>query len=104
MVMKYSDIVDISLPGQPLCDAADNKFFSPLFNFSDDQSGAKRINAADTPELYAFINQFDFHYSLSVSNVSFGTGDEMKSVAIMITWKESGKDMMYRSYVYVPSV
>lgn len=104
MIMKYKNIIDIPLPGLSLCDAADNVFFSPLFNFSNDQSGVKRITAADMPALYAFLNQFDFKYALSISNVSFGTGDEIKSVAIMITWKESGKDMMYRSYVYVPSI
>ncbi len=104
MIIPFDDIVEVPLPGQSIHDAPDDSYFSPLMNFSDDQSGVKRIKAAEMPALYNFLVMNDFKYSLSVSNVSFGVGDEIKSVAIMITWKESGRDMIYRTHVYVSSV
>lgn len=104
LIMAFDDIVEVPLPGQIICDAPDNDFFSPMINFASDQSGIKRIKKADLPVLYDFLDLNGFRYSLSVSNVSFGAGDEIKSVAIMITWKEAGKDLIYRTHVYVSSV
>lgn len=104
MIMPFDDIAEVPLPGQAIHDAADDSYFNPLLNFSDNQTGVKRVIAADMPALYNFLVMNDFKYSLSVSNVSFGAGDEIKSVAIMITWKEAGRDMIYRTHVYVSSV
>lgn len=104
MIMPFEEITEVPLPGMGLCDAPDDGIFNPLVNFSSNQTGIKRIKAADFPTLYEFLNQNDFRYALSVSNVSFGAGDEIKSVAIMITWKEAGKDMIYRTHIYVSSV
>ncbi|MDD3147584.1 MAG: type II secretion system protein [Candidatus Riflebacteria bacterium] len=104
MAMPFEDIAEVPLPGQSLHDSADDPYFSPVINFSDNQSGIKRIKAGEMPALYDFLVMNDFKYSLSVSNVSFGAGDEIKSVAIMITWKEAGRDMIYRTHVYVSSV
>jgi hypothetical protein len=104
MIMPFADVEEVPLPGISLCDAPDDPFFNPFLNFQNDQNGLKRINNTDFPELYGFLNQFDFRYSISVSNVSFGAGDEIKSVAIQITWKEAGKDMIYRTHVYIPSI
>lgn len=104
MIMPFSDILDVPLPGKPLHGVDNDDFFNPLLNFSGSQSGVKKISVADTPDLYEYLEQHDFKYSLSVSNVSFGAGDEIKSIAIMITWKEAGRDMIYRTHVYVSSV
>lgn len=101
MIMPFEDIAEVT--DQAICDAPDNEFFSPLLNFASDQSGIKRIKQADLPTLHGFIDLYDFHYSLSVSNVSFGVGDEIKSIAIMITWKDAGKDLFYRTHVFVSS-
>ena len=87
-----------------LHDSADDVFFNPLVNFSTSQSGVKKITVSDMPALYDFLVQNDFKYALSVSNVSFGAGDEIKSVSILITWKEAGRNMIYRTHVYVSSV
>lgn len=104
MAMPFSDINDVPLPGLSLHNATGEIFFNPLLNFSGSQSGVKKITKTDLPTLYDFLVQNDFKYSLSVSNVSFGDGDEIKSIAIMITWKEAGRDMIYRTHVYVSSV
>ena len=102
MAMPFQDIVDI--PGQSIHDAPDDGFFNPLLNFANDQSGLKRIKAGEMPSLHGFLEMNDFKYALSVSNVSFGDGDEIKSIAIFITWKETGRDMIYRTHIYVSSV
>lgn len=104
MAMEFNDIQDVPLPGVPLCDSPGDIFFNPMLNFSGNQSGLKKITGTDMPEFYAYLNQYGFRYSLSVSNVSFGVGDEIKSVAIQITWNETGKDMIYRAHVYVVSL
>lgn len=104
MVMPYDEIKEIPLPGISLCDIADKTFFGPFINFSDNKTGEKRITRSDMPEFYHFLNQYDFRYSMSVSNVSFGVGDEIKNVGILITWLEGGKNMIHRLYVNVPSL
>jgi hypothetical protein len=104
MAMPYEDIVEVPLPGIALFDAPAESFFAPFLNTSGTNSGAKNITQADMPEFYSYLVQHDFRYSLSVSNVSFGDGDEIKSVGILITWSENNKNMMYRLYVYVPSL
>ncbi len=104
MVMPFDDIVEVPLSVGSIHDSPDDPFFNPIMNFSDSQSGQKRVNAADTPALYDYLVQYDFKYALSVSNVSFGTGDEIKSILILITWKEASRDMIYRTHIYVSSV
>jgi len=104
MVLPYENIVEIPLPGIALCDIPDKTFFGPFINFSDNKSGEKRINSKDLPEFHNFLNQYDFRYSLSVSNVSFGAGDEIKNVGILITWIEGGKNLIHRLHVNVPSI
>jgi hypothetical protein len=104
MAMPFEDIQEIPLPGITLCDSSDDTFFNPMFNFSDSSAGAKRITTEDLPTFYNYLKKFDFSYSLSVSNVSFGDGDEIKDVGIIITWKESGKDLLYKTNVYIPSL
>ncbi len=104
VAMPFDNIVEVPLPGVALHDSADDVFFNPLVNFSTSQSGVKKITASDMPALYDFLVQNDFKYALSVSNVSFGAGDEIKSVSILITWKEAGRNMIYRTHVYVSSV
>ncbi|MEW6710746.1 MAG: hypothetical protein AB1403_13045 [Candidatus Riflebacteria bacterium] len=103
LVIPFDEIQEIPLPGISLCDSPDDQFFSPFLNFSNDKTGLKRINQNDLPDLYSFLNLYDFHYALSVSNVSFGSGDEMKSVSILVTWVENGKDMIYQTHAYIPS-
>lgn len=104
MVKHFDEIQEVPLPGLTLYDAPDDGIFNPLLNFSKDETGVKRINLKDMPKLHAFLRQYDFRYALSVSNVSFGVGDEIKSVAILVTWQENGKDMLYQSHVYIPSL
>lgn len=104
MVMPFEDIEEIPLPGISICDAPAGSFFGPFLNRTGSSAGAKRITQADLPDFYNYLAHYDFRYSLSVSNVSFGDGDEIKSVGILITWNENNKDMMYRLYVYVPSL
>lgn len=104
MVIPFEDIVEIPLPGQALCDAPDGTFFGPFYNETGAKAGAKYIKASDMPDFYGYLAKHNFRYSLSVSNVRFGDGDEIKSVGILITWDENGKDLMYRLYVYVPSL
>jgi len=104
MVMRFEDIMEIPLPGVALCDAPAGSFFGPFINETGSSGGAKSISQADMPEFFGYLAKHDFRYSLSVSNVSFGDGDEIKSVGILVTWQENGKDMMYRLYVYVPSL
>lgn len=104
MALPFEDVQEVPLPGIPLCDSADDPYFNPLINFTNNKDGQKRIKSDDLPAFYLYLNQFEFRYSLSVSNVGFGEDDEIKSVAILITWKESGKDMMYRSHAYIPSI
>lgn len=104
MVIPFDEIQEVPLPGVSLCDSPDDRFFNPLLNFSTSQSGLKRITYSDLPEFYKFLALYDFRYAISVSNVSFGAGDEIKSCAIMITWQENGKDMLYQTHVYIPSL
>lgn len=104
MVMPFEDIVEVPLDGIALCDAPVGSFFGPFFNTTGSNAGVKGITQADMPEFYNYLAQYNFRYSLSVSNVSFGDGDEIKSVGILITWNENNKNMMYRLYVYVPSL
>lgn len=104
MVMPYDEIQDVPLPGISLCDSSTDPYFNPLLNFSDNATGQKSINQTDLPELFNFLALYDFRYALSVSTVSFGDGDEIKSVAIIISWRENGKDMLYQTHVYIPSL
>jgi len=104
MVMPFEDIQEIPLKGIPICDAPKGSFFGPFFNKTGSSAGEKLITQTDMPEFYGYLAKHDFRYALSVSNVSFGDGDEIKSVGIFITWKENDKDMIYRLYVYVPSL
>ena len=104
MVIPFEDIQEVSLPGIAVADGTDDPFFNPLINFETTSAGEKKISAENFPELHGFLTLHDFRYSLSVSNVSFGKGDEIKDVGILITWQENGKDMMYRTHVFVPSI
>lgn len=104
MVMPFDDIVEVSPPGVTLYDAPPGTFFGPFINNSGSSAGAKNINQNNMPEFYSYLAQHDFRYSLSVSNVSFGDGDEIKSVGIHISWIENKENMIYRLYVYVPSL
>ncbi|MBU1106708.1 MAG: hypothetical protein KKB51_08595 [Candidatus Riflebacteria bacterium] len=104
MVMPFEDIEEVPLPGVALCDAPDGSFFGPFFNNTASSAGLRRITQVDMPEFYDYLERYNFRYSLSVSNVSFGDGDEIKSVGILITWNETDKAMMSRLYVYVPTL
>lgn len=104
MVIPFDEIQEVPLPGISLCDSPDDRFFNPLLNFSSNSSGEKRITFEDMPAFYNFLALYDFRYAISVSNVSFGAGDEIKSCGVMITWQENGKDMIYQTHVYIPSL
>lgn len=104
MAMPFEDIVEIPPPGIALYDSPAGTFFGPFINTSGSSSGEKFITQGNMPEFYSYLAQHDFRYSLSVSNVSFGDGDEIKSVGILVSWIENNKNMMYRLYVYVPSL
>lgn len=104
MAIPFEDIQEIPLPGIALCDAPTGTFFGPFYNNTASIAGAKHITQADMADFYGYLANYDFRYSLSVSNVSFGAGDEIKSIGILVTWNENNKDMMYRLYVYVPSL
>jgi prepilin-type N-terminal cleavage/methylation domain-containing protein len=104
VAMPFSEIESVPLPGVALYNSADDPYFCPLFNFSDNAAGAININNEDFKEFRNYLQKHDFRYALSVINVNFGDGDEMKSVAIRITWNDSGKDMMYQTNVYIPAI
>jgi type II secretory pathway pseudopilin PulG len=104
MAIAYKNIEEVPLPGKSVANENNDPYFNPLLNFDDNISGVQRITAEDIPELYNFIKKFNFCYSISISNVCFGDGDEIKYAVIMITWNEKGKDMIYRSHVYIPSI
>ncbi len=104
LAKPFSEIESVSLPGVTLYDSVDDPYFDPLFNFSDNAAGAININNEDLKEFRNYLQKHDFRYALSVINVNFGDGDEMKSVAIPITWNDSGKDMMYQTNVYIPAI
>lgn len=104
MVVPFDEIQEVPLPGISLCNSSEDPFFNPLINFSTSKTGQKSITQTDLPDFFKFLALYDFRYALSVSNVSFGDGDEIKSVAIIITWRENGKDMLYQTHVYIPSM
>ena len=104
MAMPYTKIEEVPLPGNTVSNENNDPYFNPLLNFDDNISGVERITSEDLPELYNFVTKFDFRYAISISNVCFGDGDEMKYAVIMITWNEKGKDMIYRSHAYIPSL
>lgn len=102
LAMPYDAITPVSLPGVPIADGPDDGFFNPLENWSNSAASIQMITQATMPSLYAFLRKFEFRYALLVSNVSFGSGDEMKSVMIVITWKEGGQDFLYKLQIHVP--
>lgn len=101
-VMPYNEIQPISLPGAPIADGPSDPFFNPVENWTPAAAGVQMINQAQLPSLYGFLRKHEFRYALLVNNVSFGAGDEMKSVSIIITWKEGGQDLLYKLQVHVP--
>lgn len=100
----FDSITEVPLPGNVIADGPDDAFFNPLANFKTTLAGALRIKKAQLPELWNFLRKFQFQYSLIVNNVNFATGDRMKCVGIIITWKEGGKDLLYKLYTYVPDL
>jgi len=100
----FTEINSISLPGNSITDGPDDGFFNPMENFTANSAGALRVTKAQMPDLYNFLQKFDFRFSLIVNNVSFGTGDEMKTVGVVITWKEGGQNLLYRMQVNVPRI
>ncbi|HOT26961.1 MAG TPA: hypothetical protein PLU72_02155 [Candidatus Ozemobacteraceae bacterium] len=100
----YEAIVEVPLPGNAIAGGPDDGFFNPLLNDKTTGAGALRITQAQLPELWMFLRKYDFRYSLIVNNVNFATGDQMKCVGIIITWKEGGKDLLYKLYTYVPDL
>ncbi len=100
----YDAITEVVLPGNAIADGHDDGFFNPLINPKTSSSGALRIKQAQLPELWNFLRKYEFRYSLIVNNVNFATGDRMKCIGIIITWKEGGKDLLYKLYTYVPDL
>lgn len=100
----YELIIDVPLPGSSIADGPDDGFFNPLTNNESTAAGALRITQAQLPELWNFLRKYEFRYSLIVNNVNFAAGDRMKCVGIIITWKEGGKDLLYKLYTYVPDM
>ncbi len=101
-IVPFQEIQPIPLPGAPIADGGDDLFFNPVENWTTSAAGAVSINQSQMPSLYYFLRKFEFRYALLVNNVSFGVGDEMKSVSIIITWKEGGQDLLYKLQVHVP--
>jgi len=104
LTKAFSQITSTPLSGHSLADGADDELFNPLENWQSNSSGILRITKTQMPDLYGFLRKFNFRYSLIVNNVSFGTGDEIKSVAIIITWREGGQDLLYKTYAFIPSL
>jgi len=104
LTKAFGQIVSTPLSGIPLADGPDDEMFNPLENWRTTNAGQQRITRAEMPDLYGFLRKFNFRYSLIVNNVSFGTSDEIKSVAIIITWREGGQDMLYKTYAFIPSL
>ncbi|HEY9072309.1 MAG TPA: hypothetical protein VIV61_18760 [Candidatus Ozemobacteraceae bacterium] len=102
--MPFDSITEVPLPGQPVADGPDDGFFNPVSNFGTTGTNALRITKAQTPDLWAFLRKYEFRYALIVNNVNFAAGDRMKCVGIIITWKEGGKDLLYKLYTYVPDI
>lgn len=100
----YEAITEVPLPGNSLADGPDDGFFNPLTNIQPTAAGVLRIKQAQLPELWSFLRKYEFRYSLIVNDVYYATGDRMKCVGIIITWKEGGKDLLYKLYTYVPDL
>ncbi|HNW34684.1 MAG TPA: hypothetical protein PKM25_07120 [Candidatus Ozemobacteraceae bacterium] len=102
--MPFDAIVEVPLPGSPIADGPDDGYFNPVTNFGSQSSNALRITKAQIPDLWSFLRKYEFRYALVVNNVNFAAGDRMKCVGIIITWKEGGKDLLYKLYTYVPDI
>lgn len=104
LVMPFDAITEVPLPGSPIADGPDDGYFNPVANHGTQISGALRITKAQTPDLWSFLRKYEYRYSLIVNSVNFAAGDRMKCVGIIITWKEGGKDLLYKLYTYVPDI
>jgi len=104
LAMPFDDIQNVPLPGLAIAGGPADGFFHPLVNYGNSAAGALAITKEKLPDLFGFLAKFDFRYALLVNNVTFGTGDEMKSVAVIITWREGGKNLLYKMQVYVPNI
>lgn len=108
MTMKMDKIVSVPIPGLSVCDDSnENYYFGELFNFKSDNGKFKKgnigINKDQLPELYNYLARYDFRYSIAVgeANPSDDISDIIKSVTVLITWKEFGVDKVYESHAYI---
>ncbi|HNV68610.1 MAG TPA: hypothetical protein PKO06_02850 [Candidatus Ozemobacteraceae bacterium] len=101
-ITPFNEIQNISLPGLPIADGSADSLFNPIENWTTSAVGELSIQASQLPSLYSFLRKYEFRYALLVNNVSFGTGDELKSISIIITWKEGGQDLLYKLQTHVP--
>ena len=102
MTMEKDEIVQIPPPGISCCDESDdNTYFKKLFNFynveSDLDSGVTTVGIKNcVTKLYNRFARYNYRYSISVAQIS-----GIKSVSVLITWKEFGVDKVFESHAYI---
>jgi hypothetical protein len=99
----FNQIQEVPLPGELIGGNESDLYFGPMVNLGKSASSIKYLTESDFPNLYHFIRKYAFRYSISVGAVTFAPEDSVKSVSVYITWKEMGKDYMYKSHVFVSS-
>lgn len=108
MSAPLMSIVDVPIPGISCCDDSDdNVYFRNLFNLKRDVGNLKEGRVYNTlegnPKFFSRCAKYDFRYSISVGEASPNDvpGDIVKSVSVLITWKEFGVDKVYKAHVYI---
>jgi hypothetical protein len=104
LAIPFDEIQNVPLPGRAIAGGPSDRFFHPVANFGSTAAGELAISKEEMPDLYYFLNKYDFRYALVVNNVTFGVGDEMKSVAVIVTWCEGNRNLLYKMQVYVPNM
>ncbi len=101
--LPFKDVLDVPLPGVLIGEDPSDQFFGAFLNLGTTHRSVKHLTQNDMPDLYEFIKKHGFRYSISVGTVSFSAEDNIKSVTVYITWKEMGKDYMYKSHAFIAS-
>lgn len=108
MSMRMNEIISIPIPGVSCCDDSnDNLYLRYIFHLKENcgslEKGLLSINHEQIPKLYSRLAKYEFRYSVTVSETSPSgeEGDLMKSVSVLISWKEFGVNKVYESHAYI---
>lgn len=103
--MPYDDVPTVNIPGKPIGGDANDYFFGKIYNLSNNSNGIKHLTENELPNLYSSLTKYHFSYVIIPCEATFqynGTYDErIKSIRVIVNWRENGKDWSYLSHVYV---